>query len=45
MAQCIPEQGKGQQAAADYKRKLDTRVTVEGLVDSAVSGAITGNKG
>ncbi|MCR6501701.1 hypothetical protein MUO32_21915 [Shinella sp. CPCC 101442] len=41
--QTLPE--NGQAAAADYKRKLDTRVTVEGLVGSAVSGAITGNQG
>ena len=38
--QSLPE--KGQAAAADYKRKLDTRVTVEGLIGDAVSGAITG---
>ena len=40
--QSLPE--KGQAAAADYKRKLDTRVTVEGLIGTAVSGAITGNQ-
>ena len=38
--QTLPE--AGQAAAAEYKRKLDTRVTVEGLIGTAVSGAITG---
>ena len=42
--QALPE--KGQAAAADYKRKLDARVTVEGLIGAAVSGAMTtGNQG
>ena len=42
--QTLPE--KGQAAAADYKRKLDGRVTVEGLIGEAVSGAMTaGNQG
>lgn len=41
--QTLPE--AGQAAAADYKRKLDTRVTVEGLIGAAVSGAIAGNQG
>jgi len=38
--QTLPE--AGQAAAAEYKRKLDTRVTVEDLIGTAVSGAITG---
>lgn len=38
--QALPE--AGQAAAVEYKRKLDTRVTVEGLIGDAVSGAITG---
>lgn len=38
--QTLPE--AGQAAAVEYKRKLDTRVTVEGLIGAAVSGAITG---
>lgn len=38
--QTLPE--AGQAAAAEYKRKLDIRVTVEGLIGAAVSGAITG---
>ena len=37
--QTLPE--KGQQAAADYKRKLDERVTVEGLIGAVVSGALS----
>lgn len=44
--QTLPE--KGQAAAADYKRKLDERVSVEELVGAAVSGAMTtgaGNQG
>ena len=42
--QALPE--KGQAAAADYRRKLDARVTVEGLIGAAVSGAMTtGNQG
>ncbi|RFZ86369.1 hypothetical protein D0Y60_17515 [Shinella sp. WSJ-2] len=41
--QTLPE--AGQAAAAEYKRKLDTRVTVEGLIGAAVSGAIAGNQG
>ena len=41
--QALPE--KGQAAAADYKRKLDARVTVEGLIGAAVAGAISGNQG
>jgi hypothetical protein len=32
----------GQAAAVDYKRTLDQRVTVEGLIGSVVSGAMTG---
>ncbi|MGQ3295086.1 MAG: COG4223 family protein, partial [Shinella sp.] len=39
----------GQAAAVDYKRTLDQRVTVEGLIGSVVSGAMigtsTGNQG
>lgn len=38
--QTLPEAGKA--AAAEYKLKLDTRVAVEGLIGTAVSGAITG---
>ncbi len=42
--QALPE--KGQAAGADYKRKLDARVTVEALIGTAVSGAMTtGNQG
>ena len=42
--QTLPE--RGQAAAVDYKRKLDARVTVEGLIGAAVSGAMaTGNQG
>lgn len=42
--QALPE--KGQAAAADYKRKLDARVSVEELIGAAVSGAMTtGNQG
>lgn len=43
--QTLPE--AGQAAAADYKRKLDTRVTVEGLIGAVVSGAVipNGNQG
>lgn len=32
----------GQAAAVDYKRTLDQRVTVEGLIGSVVSGALNG---
>jgi hypothetical protein len=38
--QTLPE--TGQAAAADYKRTLDQRVTVEGLIGAVVSGAMTG---
>lgn len=41
--QTLPE--KGQSAAADYKRKLDERVTVEGLIGTVVSGALNGTTG
>lgn len=41
--QTLPE--KGQAAAADYKRKLDERVTVEALIAAAVSGAMTAGAG
>ena len=42
--QALPE--KGQAAGAHYKRKLDARVTVEALIGTAVSGAMTtGNQG
>lgn len=41
--QALPE--KGQAAAADYKRKLDARVTVEELIGTAVSGAMTAGAG
>lgn len=47
--QTLPE--AGQAAAADYKRKLDERVTVEELIGAVVSGAMnrpatgTGNQG
>lgn len=41
--QALPE--KGQAAAADYKRKLDERVTVEALIAAAVSGAMTAGAG
>jgi len=37
--QALPE--KGQAAGADYKMKLDARVSVEELVGAAVSGAMT----
>ncbi|WP_337181499.1 hypothetical protein [Shinella sp.] len=38
--QTLPQ--PGQAAAADYKRRLDARVSVEELVGSAVSGALNG---
>lgn len=38
--QTLPE--KGQAAATDYKRKLDERVSVEGLIGAVVSGALNG---
>ena len=38
--QTLPE--KGQAAAVDYKRKLDERVSVEGLIGTVVSGALNG---
>jgi hypothetical protein len=38
--QTLPE--NGQTAAAEYKRKLDMRVTVEGLIGAVVSGALNG---
>jgi hypothetical protein len=38
--QTLPE--AGQAAAADYKRTLDQRVAVEGLIGGVVSGAMTG---
>lgn len=38
--QTLPEPGKA--AAADYKRKLDARVSVEDLIGAAVSGALNG---
>lgn len=43
--QTLPETGRA--AAAEYKRKLDTRVTVEGLIGAVVSGAVApnGNQG
>ena len=41
--QTLPE--VGQAAAADYKRKLDRRVTIEGLIGAVVSGAMTGATG
>ncbi|WP_439618025.1 COG4223 family protein [Shinella sp.] len=45
--QTLPE--VGQTAAADYKRTLDQRVAVEGLIGAVVSGAMngttTGNQG
>ncbi|MGJ7041713.1 hypothetical protein J2Y63_004988 [Shinella sp. BE166] len=45
--QTLPE--GGQTAAADYKRTLDQRVAVEGLIGAVVSGAMngttTGNQG
>ena len=45
--QTLPE--VGQTAAADYKRALDQRVAVEGLIGAVVSGAMngatTGNQG
>lgn len=41
--QTLPE--KGQAAAADYKRKLDERVSVEDLIGAVVSGALSGTTG
>jgi hypothetical protein len=41
--QTLPE--KGQAAAVDYKRKLDERVNVEGLIGTVVSGALNGAAG
>lgn len=41
--QTLPE--KGQAAAVDYKRKLDERVSVEGLIGTVVSGALNGAAG
>lgn len=41
--QTLPE--KGQAAAADYKRKLDERVSVEDLIGAVVSGALSGPTG
>ena len=41
--QTLPE--KGQAAAADYKRKLDGRVSVEDLIGAVVSGALNGKTG
>lgn len=41
--QTLPE--AGQAAAADYKRTLDQRVAVEGLIGAVVSGAMNGTTG
>ncbi|WP_438751493.1 COG4223 family protein [Pararhizobium sp. O133] len=39
----LPEPAKT--AGADFKTRLDQRIRVEGLIDAAVSGAVTANQG
>jgi hypothetical protein len=41
--QALPEPAKT--AGADFKTKLDQRIRVEGLIDTAVAGAMTANQG
>ncbi|HTO30330.1 MAG TPA: hypothetical protein VL202_03990 [Pararhizobium sp.] len=41
--EALPEPAKA--AGADFKTKLDQRIRVEGLIDAAVSGAVTANQG